>query len=247
MGGANMNVLSIGNSFSRDAHRYLNRIAFRDGVKLNTTNLYIGGCPLSLHYENLMAEKRAYLLDANGMESGFFVSIQEAVANRKWDGISFQQASLHSHDYASYQPYLDALVAYVRKHQPEAKIAIHQTWAYRKNSALLQEKMGGMTQEEMFFRIREAYDLAFRGVSADLMIPSGEVFSALDALAVGELYRDQKHASLGLGRYALSLTWYAALTGNGVKGNSFDDFDREITEEQKEQIQNTVNAVLERR
>ena len=47
-----MNILSIGNSFSQDAQRYLHRIAKADGCTLNTFNLYIGGCPLSLHYRN---------------------------------------------------------------------------------------------------------------------------------------------------------------------------------------------------
>ena len=38
-----MNVLSIGNSFSQDAQRYLHRIAKVDSFTLNTFNLYIGG------------------------------------------------------------------------------------------------------------------------------------------------------------------------------------------------------------
>ena len=35
-----MDILSIGNSFSQDAQRYLNRIAKADGVVLNTFNLF---------------------------------------------------------------------------------------------------------------------------------------------------------------------------------------------------------------
>ena len=41
-----MNILSIGNSFSQDAQRYLHDIAKADGVVLSAFNLYIGGCPL---------------------------------------------------------------------------------------------------------------------------------------------------------------------------------------------------------
>ena len=61
-----MNVLSIGNSFSQDAQRYLNGIAKSAGVNLNCFNLYIGGCPLSRHFRNMHSGERAYTLEMNG-------------------------------------------------------------------------------------------------------------------------------------------------------------------------------------
>ena len=124
-----MEILSIGNSFSRDAQRYLHRIARADGVTLNSFNLMIGGCPLSTHYRNMLSEERAYKLDANGVETGFPVSIKEALLNRNWDVVTLQQASPYSPKYRSYQPYLNALAEYVRTCVPKAKIAFHRTWA----------------------------------------------------------------------------------------------------------------------
>ena len=91
-----MQVLSIGNSFSADAQRYLHRIALADGVELKTCNLYIGGCSLETHHRNMLSEERAYELQANGFPTGFKVSIKEALLNRKWDVITLQQASLIS-------------------------------------------------------------------------------------------------------------------------------------------------------
>ena len=44
-----MNILSIGNSFSQDAQRYLHQIATAGGEELNVFNLYIGGSTLSMH------------------------------------------------------------------------------------------------------------------------------------------------------------------------------------------------------
>ena len=49
-----MKVLSIGNSFSQDAQKYLHRLAKQDGVELKTVNLYIGGCSLQRHYLNML-------------------------------------------------------------------------------------------------------------------------------------------------------------------------------------------------
>ena len=85
-----MNVLSIGNSFSQDAQRYLHQIAEADGVKLDNYNLYIGGCPLSSHHRNMLSEKPVYALGVNGMDIGFSVSMKDALLNRDWDVVTIQ-------------------------------------------------------------------------------------------------------------------------------------------------------------
>ena len=51
-----MKVLSIGNSFSMDAQRYLHQLARREGVDLFCMNLYIGGCAQRTHYLNILDE-----------------------------------------------------------------------------------------------------------------------------------------------------------------------------------------------
>lgn len=58
-----MNILSIGNSFSKDAHRYLHQIARADGMDIQACNLYIGGCSLGTHYRNMLSEERAHMLE----------------------------------------------------------------------------------------------------------------------------------------------------------------------------------------
>ena len=57
-----MKVLSIGNSFSTDATAYLHRAAVSAGVDLDTYNLYIGGCSLERHWDNVVREAKEYLL-----------------------------------------------------------------------------------------------------------------------------------------------------------------------------------------
>lgn len=237
-----MNVLSIGNSFSQDAQRYLHRIAAADGYTLNTFNLYIGGCPLSLHYQNMLSQKPEYTLEMNGISTDFKVSLEESLLNRDWDIITIQQASPKSPKYETYQPYLDELVEHVRACVPQAKIALHQTWAYEQDSPRLTEMMGYESHEAMFRDIEKANAKAFKDISADILIPSGAVFQALTG--AGMLHRDTYHASLGLGRYALGLTWYKALTGQAVQGNTFRDFDEEITEEQIALTKKTVTEIV---
>ena len=48
-----MRSLSIGNSFSQDAYGYLHQIAASLGIEWECVNLYIGGCSLQYHAENL--------------------------------------------------------------------------------------------------------------------------------------------------------------------------------------------------
>lgn len=229
-----MNILSIGNSFSQDAQRYLHKIAKADGFSLSTFNLCIGGCPLSLHYRNMLSEQKVYMLEMNGESTGFKVSLKEALLNRDWDVVTVQQVSSKSPCYETYQPYIDKIARYVRLYVPKAKLAIHQTWAYEQDSHRLNVELGYHNHTDMFKDIKASYQRAAKAIDADLIIPSGEVFQKLIESGVEKVHRDTFHASLGIGRYALGLLWYSILSGNDVKDNTFCDFDEEISEQEIE-------------
>lgn len=241
-----MNVLSIGNSFSQDAQRYLHQIAEVDGGNVQCVNLYIGGCPLSKHYQNMLSEERAYLLEENGNSTGVYVSLKEAILDRRWDVITLQQVSQQSPNYETYQPYLDELVAYVRRLVPNAKIAIHQTWAYEQGSQRLNEELNYRDYKEMLGDIVKSYRKAADRIHADYIIPSGEVFGAILENGIEKIHRDTFHASLGLGRYALGLTWYKILTGKDIWQNTFSDFDEVIPAEQIMIAKKCVHKVADR-
>ncbi len=241
-----MNVLSIGNSFSQDAQRYLHSIAKADGVELDTFNLFIGGCPLSLHYKNMLSAEREYTLEMNGQSTGFKVSLEEALLNRDWDVITIQQVSNESPCYDTYQPYLNSLVKYVRDRVPKAKIVVHQTWAYEQDSYRLCMELGYGSHKDMFEDIKNSYQRAADEIEADFIIPSGELFEALIDSGIEKVHRDTFHASFGLGRYALGLMWYIALTGRQIKYNNFSDFDEEILLSQIEIVKHCVEEVYKK-
>ena len=231
-----MNILCIGNSFSQDATRYLHQIARADGVKLNAYNLYIGGCSLERHYRNMLSDGAAYQLDINGTSTPFFVSLKQALLAQSWDYISVQQASVQSDDFDNYEPFLTALCDYVRKCAPKAKLIMHQTWAYSNDSPRLKYE----SHDAMFTKIRAAYEQAAGTIKADLIIRSGETMSALVAAGLEPVYRDGYHASYGVGRYALGLTWYKALTGADVSLNSFSDLDDDVSADMISTIKSIV-------
>ena len=64
------------------------------------------------------------------MNTGFRVSIKEALLSRSWDIVTLQQASNLSFKQASYYPYINELYDYIKTCVPKAKIVLHQTWAY---------------------------------------------------------------------------------------------------------------------
>lgn len=238
-----MNVLMIGNSYTVDASRYLHRIARADGVKLTTACLYIGGCSLERHFRNMHTEADAYELYINGEASGFHVSLKEALLNRSWDAVTFQQASHFSMDYASYQPYLDELMAYAKKLCPKAKHVIHQTWSDAADSHRLAQ-FGYLNTQAMFADVERAYAAAAEKTGADLIVSSGKLILSLFEKGLSPVWRDNGHVSYGVGRYALGLLWYRALTGNDIRNNTFADFDEPVSCEEAAIIKNCVSALF---
>lgn len=241
-----MNILSIGNSFSQDAQRYLHQIARADKVEINAFNLYIGGCSLSQHYQNMLSEQREYTLEMNGSSTNFKVSLKEALLNRNWDIVTIQQVSHESTDYDTYQPYLKQLTQYIRLCVPQAKIAFHCTWAYEQDSHRLNVMLGYRDHREMHRDILNAAQKAAADICADYLIPSGEVLQALLANGIDCVHRDTFHATLGLGRYALGLIWYSILTGNAVTENTFADFDEDVPAEQIAIAQKCVSEIAKK-
>ena len=241
-----MNILTIGNSFSDDATRYLHQIARKDGVDLQVANISIGGCPLSAHMKTMYRENKRHILNYNGSGTGIFVSIQEVLASRDWDYVSLQQVSHKSPKYETFQPYLSELADMIREIAPEAKILIHQTWAYAQDSKRLTDELGYTKHQDMFKDVKASYDKAAEEIGAYKIIPCGEVFQKLLENGIEKIHRDGFHADFGIGRYALGLTWYRALTGNDVSNHKFEsyDFDVEVNEKDVEIVRKSVMEVL---
>ena len=239
-----MKVLSIGNSFSQDAQRYLHCLAKHNGMAMKTVNLYIPSCHLQTHYHNILDDNVAYDFEFNGESTGIKVSIRQALVSDNWDVITLQQVSGCSGKYETYTPFVEAVAEYVRKYRPHAKIMIHQTWAYADGSEALDKWVEYTTAEEMFAAISDAYAQAASAINADGMILSGEAMITAIRMGLQPAHRDGFHASLGAGRYLLALCWYKTLTGKDISSDSFDDFDELVTDEQRAIVIKAVNSVV---
>lgn len=222
-----MKILSIGNSFSHDAHVWLSQVAQSAGDDIYAVNLYIGGCPLERHWNNYVSRDAAYDLEISGVFERK-ISINEALKMDDWDVITLQQASPNCGDYATYQPYLSYLYREVRETCPNAKIFIHQTWSYDTTCALQAYDNFHRSQHIMDARSIDAYAQASRDTGAAL-IPCGDVIRYLrnnlpefDYVNGGmSLNRDGFHLTLDYGRYAAALTWYGFLMGKDPRKVTF--------------------------
>ena len=241
-----MKVLSIGNSFSQDAHKWLHKLAENNGVDLETVNLYIGGCSLGTHWKNAKENNADYEFELNGDYTGKNISIHEALQLEKWDAITVQQVSGLSGLYETYEPYLSSLISVIKAAQLDAKIFFHQTWAYERDSSHADFVRYDNNQATMFDCIKKASEKAAKSIGAEL-IPTGKVIQILretvpefDYANGGiSLCRDGFHLSLDYGRFAAAAVWLHTLSGKKIKIIEFENFDTVLLEK----IVNVVNGI----
>ncbi len=238
-----MKILAIGNSFSDDAMRYLSKLAHSQGDTMKCVNLMIGSCTLKQHYLNILDDECKYHFMFNGEGTGIYVSIREALKSDDWDVVTLQQASHCSTDFESYIPYITQLKDYIKRYSPKSKIYLHQTWSYENGSPKL-SAMGYETSAQMFTDVENAYQKAAATICADGLIPSGRAMQLLSE--TDRVHRDTFHATLGIGRFMLSLVWYMTLTGKSICGDfSTFPFDEPVRPDELERATAAVAHTLQ--
>lgn len=220
-------ILDIGNSFSMDALYYLSGIGEADGVAIKAVNLFIPGCSLEKHCNNIESDAPVYLYEENGHMTGDKVSIRQALAADNWDYVVTQQASGSSGLANTFFPYLTEMAAFVRAQAPLTEFLLQETWAYEKNAQQEAFANYGNDQIAMYRALNEAYTDAAKTLGVRL-IPCGTVVQKMrdvPPFVVEEggrsLCRDGMHMDLIYGRYLVAAVWYRFLTGRAVSGNRF--------------------------
>lgn len=236
-----MKLLSIGNSFSEDAHGFLYDACKSIGVDIYYANACIGGCSLQMHWDNFCNNEEAYFYQEKCIAIKK-VSLKDALTAEKWDIITLQQASHFSGQYETYQPFLCDLYREIKVLCPDAKIYVHKTWAYETDFKNVNFENYNNDQYYMFECLSIAYKNAAESIDAEI-IPSGDVIQYLrentkefDYKHGGlSLNRDGFHLSYNYGRYAVTLCWCCKLFG-------VDAFDVKYTPEACDD-KNLVNVI----
>lgn len=174
-------LLTVGNSFSRNATRYLADLATAGGHELIHRPIVVGGASLQLHAEKAQKYEQDARDEAGSYANGR--SLQQELTEQPWDFVTIQQASLKSHDLSTYRPYAGQLCDHIRKHAPSAEMLVHQTWAYRGDDprfAAKSPKRGEpATQQAMYQGLTNAYRTIAEELGARL-VPVGDAFHRAD-------------------------------------------------------------------
>ena len=248
-----MNIICIGNSFSEDACKYLHDMAESAGVEINTLNMFIGGCSLERHATNVDTQEKAYRMEYNGIDDPEICrndTLLSGLSEREWDVITIQQVSRLSGIYESYQPYLNKVIEYAKKQCPNAKLYVHQTWAYDDYPFGWNLEKFDNDRHAMHKALTEAYKKAAEAINAKGIIPTGDVIHSLREYPIFDLQkegsisltRDGGHLSFSYGRYAAAATWYQTFGGNILKNDYLpenEEFDPELIK----LIKNTVAEI----
>ena len=219
-----LKVLMIGNSFSICCLDETPAIAKSLGVKLDLASLYIGGCSLERHWNNVVAATNAafkpYRYDR--IEDGVKtvvkgeINIPEALTAAKWDVVTIQQASHDSWKPETYHPWGDDLVAKIRELAPQAKIMVQETWSYPPWDRRL---VGfGLDPVDMYARLHDAYR-EFAGLHGLDIIPTGT--AAMFAPDRDALFTRPDFHFNGCGTYLQGLVWVGKLFGIDVSDASY--------------------------
>ena len=219
-------VLSIGNSYSGNAQKYLAQIAANAGFeKVVIVNLFIGGCTLNTHWANAEGNLPEYDLQRKEVVNGVIkpttkvdVTMLEGIKSEDWDVITIQQGSTHSGKAETYG-HLQKLIDYVNENKTNknAKIVWHQTWAYADNSDVLDQRYDGISQIEMYNKIVSAMEsevLPLKDI--DYIIPAGTAIQNART-SLGDIVTDPDAVHLNeVGCYTIGLAWLEKITGISV-------------------------------
>lgn len=221
-----MNILCIGNSFSQDATRYLHQIS---DEKLFVRNLYIGGCSLEMHYNNIVEEKADYEYQKNGRKLKM-ISINEALTKKKWDYVTVQQVSQFSGMEETYEPYITKIIDFIKEKCPNAKIAFHSTWAYDDKSDHSGFAYYNNDRKKMYNAILEAGGNIAKRHNLEIIrnTEAIELARELDEFKNGgplNINRDGFHLSLDYGRYLAGLTMFGFFTGDDPTSVTYEPED----------------------
>lgn len=228
-------ILAIGNSFSVDAmESHLHKVFTNLGIEATLGNLYIGGCSLDTHWDNITNDKKAYTYYYKASGKSQFSglsnrSVSSALKSQDWDIITIQQVSQDSgrpETFNNLQNILDYIEA--NKTNPNAKIFWHMTWAYAQNSSHAGFANYGKDQMTMYNAIVNAvqnYILKYEAI--DGVIPSGTAIQNLRTSYIGDnLTRDGYHLNYSgdtVGRLTASVTWAAYCTGADLTNFTYEN------------------------
>lgn len=248
-----LDILFIGNSFSIDTSTALPELFNSFGISnVNVYVLFHPGCSMKQHYEYYKTAAKEYTLYQYNITGEKILekktSINEVMRRFPYDIVIFQQYSLESGDYTTYEPYLSKIIqAYnITKTAPRTTFAFNQTWAYSsKHKNISRYK----TQENMYQQICDATKKMKAASGIDLIIPCGTAVqnarNCKQLTTANEFTRDNQHIDNYMGRYLLACTFFESIIAPCLSRNLRDDITIYGKSTDKNQVNNSNRRILQ--
>lgn len=213
-------LLFIGNSFAVDTIHYFADVAKSFGVKkIKIWTLYIGGCSINKHYDNLINDKKDYtcfINEGNGWIEKNGYGIKDSITSESWDYIAIQHGTNDKSRYSDINSYanLSNLVNMVKEiANKNTKIIFNMTWIGETSFPHEEIIAFNKDQEKLYDAV---YTLTKENIvtmdNIDIVCPTGVAIQNARKVFDKLLTRDGYHLSLDLGRFIASLTLYKAIT-----------------------------------
>ena len=226
-----LDVLFIGNSFSIDTSAALPSIL--NSLGMNTVNVYVlykGGCSMKEHLDHFMNDKSVYELYVYNSRGETKLEKSTTMRNvfkrYSYDVVIFQQYSLDSGDFSTYEPYLSKIIQAYKLTTISARttFAFNQTWSYSSKHRSI-KKYG--SPELMWKSICEATKKLKASTGIYVIIPCGTAVQnarSVEALKNSkELTRDNQHIDEYMGRYLVACTFFESIIAPCMGRNLRED------------------------
>lgn len=242
-------LLSISNSYGKNALWELYDICKSEGVKnVDIAVMYIAGCSLDQHWENIQNNNAAYEVFRNN--NGKWIStpnctIDSLLAEGDWDVITTQNSSYWSGNSKGFDN-LDNVADYIKGKCPNSKLIWHHIWSYQEGSEWLTPNNYNGDEKLMYQSIVDRVN--------DTVIPSGKfdsvapvgaaVMNARTSKLKNSVHLDDgSHLSEEFGYYIAAFTWYCHLTGQDVYDTNFAVNGMISSEELNITVESAKNAI----
>lgn len=266
-----LNILLFGHSFGVDCTEHLPALAVEAGItNLRVARFMKGNCSIEQRYNFFIEDYDKGYTECGPGNTTFKAlkrTFREAVDERAWDVIVFQNSLENQGFYDKSQPWLNKMVKYIQKVQKNKfknspKFCWNMFWPL---SVIMENsekephrtRMGlyENSSQVMFDHYVKAAKEIAKKTAVKNIIPSGTAImnlraSDLNTPEVKEFTRDGYHLSKGAGRYAAACVWFeyflTPVYGVSVVGNSLrlPDLETPVTDENAFQLQQAaVEAV----
>ncbi|MBQ2253120.1 MAG: DUF4886 domain-containing protein [Clostridia bacterium] len=243
-----LKVLTLGNSFSENAHSHLIQIMEAQGMEeVVLGNLVKSGCDLATHLSCAQTDYTTYMYSKFTLGEDRQVkpkfTVAKALQDEDWDMVILQQVSGKSGQPGTYGSTLTSLMNFCKQYvKPECKFGWHMTWAYQSNSNHASFANYSRNQMTMYNSIVGAVQSQIVPNSEFVtIIPAGTAIQNTRTSYIGDTLTADGYHLNSFGSYIIGYSWYKTLTGDPLTELKYLPDSLNLTEADQAIILESVN------